>query len=65
MVVDCRKDSKTYFKWKKFIINQNNQKIILISSQMGNPYYVSLKNSVYHYKLAYNGEYLNERKQFT
>lgn len=65
VVVDCRKDSETYLKWEKFIINQDNQKIILIPPKMGNSYYVSSENAVYYYKLAYDGEYLDADDQFT
>lgn len=65
VVVDCRKDSQTYLKWEKFIINENNQQIILIPPNMGNSYYVSSNHAVYYYKLAYDGEYLDAQDQFT
>lgn len=65
VVVDCRKDSKTYLKWEKFVINRDNQQIILIPPKMGNSYYVSSENAVYYYKLAYDGEYLDADEQFT
>ncbi|EHN6916805.1 dTDP-4-dehydrorhamnose 3,5-epimerase family protein [Campylobacter jejuni] len=65
VVVDCRKDSPTYLKWEKFIINQENQKLILIPPNMGNSHYVSSKNAVYYYKLAYDGGYLDAPDQFT
>ncbi|HEC1874289.1 TPA: dTDP-4-dehydrorhamnose 3,5-epimerase family protein [Campylobacter jejuni] len=65
VVVDCRKDFPTYLKWEKFIINQENQKLILIPPNMGNSHYVSSKNAVYYYKLAYDGEYLDAPDQFT
>ncbi|ECP7274973.1 dTDP-4-dehydrorhamnose 3,5-epimerase family protein [Campylobacter jejuni] len=65
VVVDCRKDSPTYLKWEKFIINRKNQKLILIPPNMGNSHYVSSKNAVYYYKLAYDGEYLDALDQFT
>ncbi|WP_072229024.1 dTDP-4-dehydrorhamnose 3,5-epimerase family protein [Campylobacter coli] len=65
VVVDCRKDSSTYLKWEKFIINQDNQKLILLPPNMGNSHYVSSKHAVYYYKLAYDGEYLDAPDQFT
>ncbi|MBZ7945853.1 dTDP-4-dehydrorhamnose 3,5-epimerase family protein [Campylobacter sp. RM10532] len=65
VVVDCRKDSSTYLKWERFIINQENQKLILIPPNMGNSHYVSSKDAVYYYKLAYDGEYLDAPDQFT
>ncbi|QOQ97709.1 dTDP-4-dehydrorhamnose 3,5-epimerase family protein [Helicobacter winghamensis] len=66
VVVDCRKDSPTYLKWEKFIINSDNQKLILIPPYFGNAQYVSSKcDSMYCYKLAYDGEYMDAKDQFT
>ena len=65
VVVDCRKNSATYLKWQKFIINSQNQQLILIPPNMGNSYYVSSENAVYHYKLAYDGEYIDAESQFS
>jgi len=65
VVVDCRKDSPTYFYWQKFIINKDNPQLILIPPNMGNAYYVSSEAAVYHYKLAYIGEYIDAADQFT
>ena len=65
VVVDCRKDSPTYLKWERFIIGPTNQQLILIPPSMGNSHYVSSKEAVYYYKLAYEGEYLDAPDQFT
>ena len=65
VVVDCRKNSITYLQWEKFIINKNEQKLILIPPNMGNAYCVTSDNAVYHYKLAYDGDYLDADSQFT
>lgn len=65
VVVDCRKDSPTYLQWESFEIGEINQKMILIPPNMGNAYYVKSKEAIYHYKLAYDGEYLDAREQFT
>ena len=65
VVVDCRKDSPTYLQWEKFIIDKNNQQLILIPPNMGNSYYISSENAVYHYKLAYEGDYIDANEQFT
>ncbi len=65
VVVDLRKDSPTYQKWQDFIINKNNQQLILIPPNMGNAYYVNSPEAVYHYKLAYNGNYIDADEQFT
>ena len=65
VVVDMRKDSSTYLKWQDFIINSINQQLILIPPNMGNAYYVNSSKAVYHYKLAYDGEYIDADEQFS
>ena len=65
VVVDMRKDSKSYLKWQDFLINDNNPKLILIPPSVGNAYYVSSENAVYHYKLAYEGNYIDAEEQFS
>ena len=64
-VVDCRENSPTYLQWEEFIINKDQQKMILIPPCMGNAYYVKSEYAVYHYKCAYDGEYLDAGDQFT
>lgn len=65
VVVDLRKDSTTYLQWQDFMINQNEQKMVLIPPNMGNAYYVDSDHAVYHYKLAYDGEYIDADQQFS
>ena len=65
VVVDCRKDSLTYLKWERFVINADNQKIILIPPCFGNAQYVTSKDALYYYKWAYEGEYVDAKDQFT
>lgn len=65
VVVDLRVDSSTYMQWESFIINENNQQSILIPPYMGNAYYVMSDEVIYHYKLAYKGEYFDADQQFT
>ncbi len=65
VVVDMRKDSSTYKKWQSFIISKDNQQLILIPPNMGNAYYVNSSEAVYHYKLAYNGDYIDADEQFS
>jgi dTDP-4-dehydrorhamnose 3,5-epimerase len=65
VVVDMRKESPTYKQWQDFIINGSNQQLILIPPNMGNGYCVRSKNAVYHYKLAYNGDYIDADEQFS
>jgi dTDP-4-dehydrorhamnose 3,5-epimerase len=52
-------------KWEKLLINKSNQLLMLIPPGVGNAYYVSSPQAVYHYKLAYTGEYLDANNQFT
>jgi len=65
VVVDLRKDSSTYLKWQSYKINRAQQKIMLIPPGCGNAYYVSSELAVYHYKLAYDGGYIDAAEQFS
>ena len=65
VVVDLRKNSPTYKKWQSFIINQHDQYLVLIPPNMGNAFYVNSAEAVYHYKIAYNGEYIDADEQFS
>ena len=65
VVVDLRKNSPTYKRWQSFVINKDNQQLILIPPNMGNAYYVSSSDAVYHYKMAYNGDYFDVNEQFS
>lgn len=65
VVVDLRKKSLSFMKWEKFIINKNSQCLILIPPGVGNAYYVTSDQAVYHYKLAYSGKYVDTYDQFT
>lgn len=65
VVVDNRKGSPTYKKWQSFRINDNAPKLILLPPGVGNAFYVHSDVAIYHYKLAYQGEYLDAEDQFT
>ena len=65
VVVDLRKDSPTYLKWQDFMINSDNHQLVLIPPNMGNAYYVNSAEAVYHYKLAYEGDYIDADEQFS
>jgi dTDP-4-dehydrorhamnose 3,5-epimerase len=60
-----RKDSPTYKQWQDFIISKDNQQLILIPPNMGNAYYVKSSEAIYHYKLAYSGDYIDADEQFS
>lgn len=63
--IDCRPESDAYLKWDKVVINENNKMFVLLPPGYGNAYCVMSEQAVYHYKLAYEGEYLDAEEQFT
>lgn len=65
VIVDMRPSSETYHQWQSFDIKEQNQKIILMPPMMGNAYYVMSSEAVYHYKLAYEGDYFDANDQFS
>lgn len=65
VVVDLREDSISYKSWQGFDISKDKQSIIMIPPGCGNAYYVKSNEAVYHYKLAYHGEYIDYKDQFT
>jgi len=65
VVVDCRKNSLTKNKYQSYNISSSNPMAILIPPDMGNSYLVKSEVAVYHYKLAYEGEYIDAEKQFS
>lgn len=65
VVVDMRPGSKTYLRWQSFELGSKNRTMVLIPPGMGNAFYVMSSSAIYHYKLAYNGEYIDADEQFT
>ena len=65
VVVDMRASSKTYLKWESFDLGAQNRSMILIPPGMGNAFHVSSRSAIYHYKLAYSGDYIDADEQFT
>ena len=65
VVVDCRENSKTFSLYESFNIDDKNPISILIPPYYGNAYYVKSNKAVYHYKLAYEGEYIDVNEQFS
>tara|TARA_Y100000768_G_scaffold385075_1_gene370383 strand:+ start:2790 stop:3320 length:531 start_codon:yes stop_codon:yes gene_type:complete len=65
VVVDCRKESKNFLKFDSFILNDKEPMSVLIPPGFGNAFFVIDDKSVYHYKLAYKGDYTDYDKQFT
>ena len=65
VVVDMRPDSPTYLKWDAWNLNSNNYSQVLIPPNFVNGYYVMSEKAVFHYKLAYGGEYIDAAEQIT
>lgn len=65
VVVDCREESSTFRQWEAFTITSENPQMILLPPNMGNSFFVKSEVAIYHYKLAYEGEYLDAEDQFS
>jgi len=65
VVVDMRPESPTYKKWDSFRLSSNEYMQVLIPPRFINGYYVKSENAVFHYKLAYDGEYIDANEQMT
>lgn len=65
VVVDMRKDSPNYKKWDAFDLSSDNYTQVLIPPGFVNGYYVKSEHAIFHYKLAYTGEYIDAGEQMT
>jgi dTDP-4-dehydrorhamnose 3,5-epimerase len=65
VVVDMREESETFLQWESFDLGETNREMILIPPGLGNAFYVKSEQATYHYKLAYEGEYVDANDQFT
>lgn len=65
VVLDVREHSTTYGKWESFIISPETQTQVLIPPMFANGHYIMEDDSLFHYKMAYQGDYNDETKQKT
>ena len=65
VVVDMRPESPTYLKWDAFTLKSDDYQQILIPPNFVNGYYVKSEKAIFHYKLAYDGEYIDAEEQMT
>jgi dTDP-4-dehydrorhamnose 3,5-epimerase len=65
VIVDNRKDSPNYQQWQATILSDKKRQSLLIPPGFGNGFLVMSKESVFHYKWHYSGEYFDVDKQFT
>ena len=63
VVVDMRKNSKTYLKNIKLILNYRKPKLILIPPYFAYAHLCLSKECIFHYKLSYKGKYIDSMKQ--
>lgn len=65
VVVDIRPESPTYRKWDTFLLDSDEYTQVLIPPRFVNGYYVMSDQAVFHYKLAYSGDYIDANEQIT
>jgi dTDP-4-dehydrorhamnose 3,5-epimerase len=65
VVVDMRRNSPTYKKWDRFVLKSDEYRQVLIPPGFVNGYYVMSERAVFHYKLAYLGDYIDAGDQIT
>jgi len=65
VVVDMRPNSPTFMKWDAFELSSEKYRQVLIPPGYVNGYYVKSEFAVFHYKLAYTGEYIDAGEQMT
>jgi len=65
VVLDIREKQPNFGKWESFIIGPETNTQVLIPPGFANGHYVLEENSVFHYKLAYEGEYNDVENQGT
>ena len=64
VVVDNRPDSDTYLKWDWWVCSARNKQQVLVPPNFGNAHLVLSDTAVFHYKLAYDGDYVDVDGQF-
>lgn len=64
VVADNRPESPTYKQHNTFILSEHNRKQVLVPPGCGNAHFVLSDECVFHYKLAYEGEYTDIDGQF-
>lgn len=65
VVVDMRSNSPNFKKWEKIEINGLEPTLVLLPPGVGNAFHVKSESAVYHYKLAYMGDYVDADEQIT
>ena len=65
VVLDVRPKQPNYGKWESFIISPETNVQVLIPPMFANGHFVMEDDSIFHYKMAYKGEYNDVDNQET
>ena len=65
VVVDCRESSEHFLNFTSLYLDSSQPMSVLIPPGFGNAFMSITDDSVYHYKLAYPGDYNDADNQFT
>ena len=63
VIVDCRKNSKTYLKSYSIVLNSKDNIQILVPPNFANGHLCLSSECVFHYKLSYKGKYSDVKNQ--
>ena len=64
-VVNYKKKSKDFMKVQNFKLSKENKKSVLIPPFFLNAYLCISKECIFHYKLSYDGKYIDAKDQFS
>ena len=62
-VVDMRKGTRNYLKYKSWILSHDKPTLILVPPYFANAHLCLSKKCVFHYKWFYRGKYIDASKQ--
>lgn len=65
VVVNYEEKSKSYLKFKTYILSHLNRKQVLVPPNFLNGYLCLSKECVFHYKLSYKSNYIDAKKQIS
>jgi len=63
VVVNMKKDSKNYLKYKTWILKHEKPTLILVPPHYANAHLCLSDKCVFHYKWHYKGKYIDTNKQ--
>ena len=63
-VADLRKESPSYLQTRLYALKEKNRKQVLVPPGCGNAHFVLSDDCTFHYKLAFDGDYVDIDDQF-